>query len=289
MFSKTQSELQSYEGPDSFDESSLFGGPFHHLHQRNAGKEFQWFSTDNPERFNPHGGYSESSISYKFNSHGYRCDELGASRILFLGCSYTQGVGLPLQDIWAHKLATHFKTPYVNVAFHGGGAGYNLRSLQKVWSVVRPELVIGLFPYNHRLEFVSDDNGHPLKVWVKSGIRSQNFSGKDREKLLNYELFSDQKQEDFHLLSHLFSMNQFIKASGSRFVWSMWEYDEHMSESFMKKITHPGKFFGEYVPNDIFHRHTRWKDLHLKARDSTHPGKEFHHKFYEQMVTCLDR
>lgn len=285
MFSKTQTELQSYEGPDFFDENCLFSSPYHHLHRRNAGKEFQWFSTDNPDRYNRESGYSESDISYKFNSHGYRCDELQKSSMLFLGCSYTFGVGLPLQDVWAAKLAAHFNTPYCNVAFHGGSATYNLRALQKVWDLVKPDKVIALLPYSHRLEFFSDDPGNPLKVWVKSGIRSQNFSGPDRERLLNYELYTNQRQEDLHLLSHVFSMNNFVKAKGSRFIWGVWEYEEKASDFFLKYAV--GKEFGEFVKSDVFDNHTRWKDLNKKARDSSHPGRQFHEQFFQEMKTYL--
>lgn len=286
MFSKTQSQLQSYEGSDSFDEQSLFASPHHHLHKRNAGQEFQWFSTDNPDRFNPESGYSEKDITYKFNSHGYRCDELTKSPILFLGCSYTMGVGLPVQDVWAKKLAEYYKAPYMNIAFHVGSATYNLRTLQKVWDIVRPEKVIALLPYSHRLEFFSEENTNSLKVWVKSGIRSQNFSGDDRERLLNYELYSSQRQEDFHLLSHLQSMNSFVKANGSRFIWSVWEYEEKMSDFFQKNAADK-KVFGEFVKSDIFNGHTRWKDLKLKSRDSSHPGRQFHEQFYEEMKSYL--
>ena len=48
-------------------------------------------------------GYPDANISYKLNNYGYRSDNFNKADVtnsLFAGCSFTFGVGLPLENVW---------------------------------------------------------------------------------------------------------------------------------------------------------------------------------------------
>jgi hypothetical protein len=282
MNNKLDQQLQTFQGSASDDKSVYFQTPFHHLHQQNAGKTFPWFGTDQPERFNPESGYNKEDISYTFNTHGYRCKELQPAKILFLGCSYTFGTGLQEDETWAAQVANHFLSPCMNIGYQGAGIHYMQRTLMKVFDVVKPELVIALVPYSYRFELVSSDLGHPLKVWSKSGINSKTFTGKDQDRTFSYELFTTREQEDFQMVQGLFTIQQFLTAKACKFAWNVWEYEEKKSAFFRSLLT--SDLQSSHWESDVFNNHIRWKDLKLKARDSSHPGKAFHETYAKEVI-----
>lgn len=77
--------------------------------------------------------YQQNPIKYKFNNYGYRTpydfvqnDEVN----IFLGCSYTLGVGLDIEDTWGYQLnelLSNYK--FVNLAQGGLGIENQFRLL----------------------------------------------------------------------------------------------------------------------------------------------------------------
>ena len=68
--------------------------------------------------------YINNPIEYKFNNYGYRTYddfEKGKKGILTLGCSFTEGIGLHLENTWSYKIAKHFNKPLYNLAVGGKG------------------------------------------------------------------------------------------------------------------------------------------------------------------------
>ena len=61
----------------------------------------------------------DTDITYKFNSYGFRSDELTDVEILYNGCSNTLGVGLCLDDTWSKKVSDHFNIKHHNIAVGG--------------------------------------------------------------------------------------------------------------------------------------------------------------------------
>lgn len=270
-------QLQTFSDASMDDSSVYFSTPFHHLHRQNAGRTFQWFGTDQPERFNREGGYTQTDISYQFNAHGYRCEELTTSPVVFIGCSFTFGVGLKVEETWAHQVARHLQIPYINLAYQGAGIQYIQRTLMKVCDLVQPKLVVALIPYNYRFEFISSEQGNPLRVWSKSGITSQSFFGANRDRTYAYELFTTREQEDFNLLHGFFAVQKYLSTRGCQFAWNVWEYEERRTPYFNKLVA--SSDLGIYWPSEIFNGLIRWKDLKNKARDSSHPGREYHAQY----------
>ena len=53
-------------------------------------------------------GWINQEITYKFNSFAFRCNEFTSDpSILFLGCSHTVGVGLPIEHTWPTIVANN--------------------------------------------------------------------------------------------------------------------------------------------------------------------------------------
>lgn len=79
------------------------------INQANLGPDWRWY---------------DRQFTYKFNDSGYRMnqnlDDINFNNyIAFFGCSYTVGVGLPLEDTYAYKIAKGAGVDYVNAGVGG--------------------------------------------------------------------------------------------------------------------------------------------------------------------------
>jgi hypothetical protein len=99
-------------------------------------------------------GYTETSISYKFNSHGFRCAEFSSTPgFISLGCSHTGGVGLSEQQIWPSLVAQTTGLTNWNLGVAGTSMDTCLRLLNHYVDLLKPKFVMLLCPDPARLEF----------------------------------------------------------------------------------------------------------------------------------------
>lgn len=113
--------------------------------------------------------WTEDSITYKFNSHGFRSDEFVGDGIVFLGCSLTVGIGMDLERTWAHRIATSFNLKNWNLG-QGAGANDTCFRLGEYWiPKLRPKMVCMLSPSKYRIEIVKPDG---LDTFLPNSQRS---------------------------------------------------------------------------------------------------------------------
>ena len=118
-----------------------------------------WLNTDSREEFlknlkNDHAklvknGWIKNPISYTFNSEGFRSEEFTQDdSILFLGCSVTMGIGLPLVDIFPTKVSTALNLKCQNLGLAGTSSDTAFRLALHYLEKLRPKVVVlsTLFP-----------------------------------------------------------------------------------------------------------------------------------------------
>ena len=118
-----------------------------------------WSGSDNLESFrkNPRPEYTETSITYSYNSFGFREEEFnldnGRNNILCLGCSHTEGIGLPLEHVWVSHLKLQYPLSNVyNLGNASGAADTVARILTNTSSVFKPTDVFIFWPSMNRYE-----------------------------------------------------------------------------------------------------------------------------------------
>jgi hypothetical protein len=141
--------------------------PWHHGTQY-AGQTLEWMPTDTHENFlrlqqeQQHRDYFASlgwdrpgAITYKINSHGFRADEFDSGPyLLALGCSYTIGIGLPVESTWPYLTAQALSLKCANLAW-GGYSSDTCFRLAEYWiPELQPTLVVMLAPPRHRVELM---------------------------------------------------------------------------------------------------------------------------------------
>jgi len=139
------------------------------LYQKNLQDQY-----DSLKKYN----WIDANITYKFNSYGFRSDEFSSEpNIVFLGCSHTVGIGLPLESTWPYLISNQLQLKRFNLGI-GASSNDTAFRLALTWiSKLKPKLVIFLSTDEYRLELHtentiadigpwSNNQGHFYKEWV---------------------------------------------------------------------------------------------------------------------------
>ena len=77
--------------------------------------------------------YVTNILTYSFNNYGHRCKNVEDvdldNYILFVGCSYTEGMGLYLEDGFPYILSQKLNCDYYNLGLAGSGIDIQLHNL----------------------------------------------------------------------------------------------------------------------------------------------------------------
>ncbi len=173
---------------DQFKDS-LPSSPPWHPGVPSAGHTLEWMPTDTKERFedlinrSPHREYFQSkgwdqpgAITYKINQYGFRCREfeLGSKSLVALGCSYTQGIGLPVETLWPELVGKALSLDVYNLAW-GGTSADTCFMLARYWlPVLRPQLVVMAAPPVDRIDVVRG-SGPPLVQTIMGNTTEGEF------------------------------------------------------------------------------------------------------------------
>jgi hypothetical protein len=109
----------------------------------------------------PHWRFYNLPIEYKMNSIGYRMKELEdidySNYIAFFGCSYTVGVGLPLEETFAYKIARMMGLGdnYINAALGGSSTSWAMLNILRLIGTApaKPKIIIVNWTYIHRMHY----------------------------------------------------------------------------------------------------------------------------------------
>jgi hypothetical protein len=131
----------------------------------------QWHGPDNEKRYRkePHPTLKPADVQYRFNRLGYRCAEFdtpsdsGTLGVAVLGASEILGTGVPQEQtvsaVFARELAERLGRPVVgwNLGIGGSSPDYIARMLVSVLPVLKPAVVLMVFPYSGRREHIDAD------------------------------------------------------------------------------------------------------------------------------------
>jgi hypothetical protein len=157
-----------------------------------ADQTFYWLSMDSEELYKKHlteryedlkkNGWINSQITYKFNSHGFRSEEFTSDpSVMFLGCSFTCGIGMPYEKIWPTLVANRLNMRSANLGVGGTSPDTAFRMCHGYIDKIKPKLVIFLVSPGIRVEYYSRVSNHPLdlspanqhhfyKLWIENEL-----------------------------------------------------------------------------------------------------------------------
>jgi len=276
----------------------------------------------NDKRNAHHVTYAPQDIEYKYNAYGYRSDEFDTPcDVLYAGCSFTEGIALPLDHVWGKQLNKMIEDKYdVKLNYHTvsrGGASTTgiVRRIYAALEVLklRPKMVLALFPSVFRAEFYTENfstNSTPHD-YVPNYLPQ--FG--DKETRLFYE-FYERNIRITNTVNNFYRdvilANSICEQHGVKFRFSSWQGPvrlEHMADDDITNMPHTYKMFHDeeinidqiifdYMPKHLVHKYLQnaFQPAHppgrpvfpqTVGRDFMHPGPNLHHGFATRMLDFL--
>lgn len=248
--------------PYAFDPPVELHFPQHSWYKY-RGKTLNWLDSDNEERWAEHMkdaqsrerlsryGWTKDNVTYALNSYGFRCDEFrDDSSILCLGCSFTGGVGLPLDKIWPTVLADKLGLKCWNLGIGAGSMDTCFRFVNYFIDKLNIKYIFLLKPSYLRFDVYESDN------ICKSVLPSSTFNS-------THNLLASAKQ-----LWH--SSDQNCIQNYMKNLMAI----EYLCHSYKIKLY---TYYTEQLYYTLFGpRISRTKPDHRSARDLMHLGSEYH-------------
>jgi hypothetical protein len=115
--------------------------------------------THKKEYIQSKGWDQPGAITYKYNSDAFRSEEFdpAADNLVALGCSFTMGVGLPIQSVWPSLLGHALNLQVCNLGWGGFPADSCFRVAEYWIPYLNPKLVVFLVPPKARFEIIVDE------------------------------------------------------------------------------------------------------------------------------------
>lgn len=203
--------------------------------------------------------WKDKEINYDFNNYGFRTPddfdfEKGEKGILTLGCSFTEGLGLPLEYIWGYKLAKELGLKYYTCALGGQGLHTAFRMLLYFGRRLNVDDIFLLVPPKGRIEHIIHDNElfkSFLRVKPKyafnSGMGNEDyinhtflrFADPELAKILYAYHFGSNLQIDLNELIYLFAIKQLAASLGKNiYIHTAYRFGKkEYKEQAMKAVT----------------------------------------------------
>ena len=235
-------------------DSKYFLGHYSNLRS----KTVKWSGTDKEEVFYEHMkdpntrqqleelGYDENSIEYSYNEYGFRCDTFPDhnNTIMFLGCSYTEGVGIRYEDLYANKVAKELGLECINLGVGGSGNDSSLRRASYWIPKLQPKIVVHQGTHRDRVEFPFRD-----EYWLMAGYQGPDWT-KDfpnftrRDNLYFRESYRNAITHSIHL-DFLYDKNVYaIKGICNTFGSQYFHFDflkfQFDNYEYARDLGHPG-------------------------------------------------
>ena len=153
----------------------MFEPNYNSYYKEYANKSLDWLTMDTKELYEKNlkekyqllkqHDWIDKSFTYKFNSHGFRCEEFtNKPTIMVLGCSFTCGIGLPIEFIWPELISKNLNMHCANLGIGGGSNDTAFRLCNGWIDVIRPQVVILLRAPPDRLELLSSTTMQNLSL-----------------------------------------------------------------------------------------------------------------------------
>jgi len=160
---------------------------------------YKWFLSERKNKsFKRSGSDNSVQTEYTYNQLGFRGDSLPlvGKRLLAIGCSHTEGIGVNDDETWPYYLSQLLDYSHINFGFTGRSNDYISRSILTFTEEIQPDLICIMYSYPERREYYTSENGiepfHPTPWgWFAKQDNSDYFTSKlklsnDNEDFINW-------------------------------------------------------------------------------------------------------
>lgn len=209
----------------------------------------------------------KKDILYTTNRYGLRSDELtdihNGKHIIFAGCSFTFGEGLPYMENWSGKLYNKLLNKsqlsgFFNLGYSGGSVEYICGAIYKyVQDFGIPDTIFILFP----------DFGRKISSYQGKDIIVMPSRLSDTQMGAAWGQSKDPFEYQYGQIMDLY---KFCDNHGIEMAWGTWMPDDR------KRIPSDAPGYVDIDPAKIEEYSDKpskeWSHYYLSARDNAHPG-----------------
>jgi hypothetical protein len=257
----------------------------------------------NPKNIDP-----DYKKHYKLNSEGFRSEEFKNNpEILFSGCSFTYGSGIPIDYLWNKIVSENFKVSHQNLGVPGASVMFTVSNLFEHFRIYgNPKVVACLFPSFYRTfriknyKFGYSEYDYARHELLKAGDdyvldedryyeNVQNlYTEMDGPKIIKMPTdIRNIIQPDTSYYLSMMSINileQYCKSNGINFVWSTYDAFNMHSLNIIKQ-RNPDRLEGLIdLQQDMWHRNfdELIESYHELSNDGTRTEIKCHQDLLEK-------
>jgi hypothetical protein len=195
-----------------------------HNNQHLANQTLHWFDLDSQELWQANmadpkrcaqleqfGFDQPDAITYQMNNHGFRCDDFDRRPgFIALGCSFTCGIGLPVQQVWPSIVGQVTRLVPWNLGIGGAGLDTCFRMLYNYIDLLQPEFVMLLTPDPDRFEI------HALGIPCMT-MHNNTHHNPAIDKVKKF-WFSDEQNTNVNYTKNLLAMQQLCNSRNVKLI-----------------------------------------------------------------------
>jgi hypothetical protein len=244
----------------------------------------------------------DESITYEYNSLGFRSDEFikdhDGKHILFSGCSQTEGVGGNLDSCWSYitysELSKENKlSGFFNLARYGWGYDIIISNIMTYINIYgKPDQIFILFPNIGRSYMWKEGNDENFEIFYYQGSVPNSSKELDNRSSWKKRITVEEQRSHFIVFTMLIKLfEEYCITNNIDLKWSTWDRedaDNCINVGIFKKfvdMSNPYVFIknnSEFFLNNIKIR----KDWERK-RDG-HSGYLFHYNWSQSFLGKFD-
>lgn len=220
---------------------------------------FRWkLSERKGKRFQGSGSDNSNKNTYTYNELGFRGNSFlkEGFKIMSVGCSHTEGIGVNDDETWSHYLSTLIKEGVdLNFGHSGRSNDYIARTILTFVDKVKPDLVLVMYSYPSRREYYKKDGGiepFALNPW---GYYKEHPDG-----IKEFEMYSElsNMEDDFiNWYKNHQLITYYLKSKKIPFIWN--------GVFIGTDYTDENRFDGEYKKYSDEHQHATAEENKLYA------------------------
>lgn len=216
--------------------------------------------------FKSSGSDNTGKCTYVYNELGFRGDSIHKTgfKILSIGDSNTEGVGINYDDTWPAQVSQCVSNSVnLNFGVSGRSNDYISRCLLTFYDLVKPDLVLIMYTYPQRREIYTKTNTiepfMPTQAW---GYTKETSDGKHIQKNL-VELQNTNEDLVNWYKNHLL-IKYFLESKKCNWLWNGWM---NIPKNYQEENRFDGKY-GSFIDDGV---------------DGLHPGP-LHNKIYSNSL-----
>lgn len=221
--------------------------------------------------------YRTLNIDYTRNKIGHRSKDFSKvdrNYLLFIGCSLTEGIGIPIENAYPSVVAKHFKIDHYNMGLGGVGPDviyHNLHQLIKL-EVKKPKFVFIQWPEPVRYSHLANDKSDRILNYLETKLPKVDIVIQGSWGLPEEELLVREEEAEREFPEIVFQVRQLLNDAGYKFI----DYQPFKGVHFGRKYKVELSFNGRVAIVD-------------QARDILHPGIETHKNFARLLINKIQR